>query len=130
MMELMLRIVAGAVTAVLCAAMLRKNGAEFALLVMLAAGIWVLTLAAQALGEVVDSLTRLSRLAQLESGLTQPVIKVVGLSVITRVSVEACRAAGEGGIAAFVEVAGTFLALASALPLVNAVVEMIAEMLV
>lgn len=130
MMELMLKITAGAVTAALCAAMLRKNGAEFAVLIMLAAGIWVLTLAAQALGEVVECLTRLTRLAQLEAGLAQPVVKVVGLSVITRVAGETCRAAGEGGIAAFVEVAGTFLALACALPLVSAVVEMIAEMLV
>lgn len=128
-MELLLKIAAGAVSAALCAAVLRRNGAEFALVVMLAAGIWVMSIALQALGEVVSALSRLSRLAQIDAGLIEPVIKVVGLSVITRVSGEVCRAAGEGGIAAFVEVAGTFLALAAALPLVNAVVEMVSGML-
>lgn len=129
-MELLLRIAAGAVLAALCAMILRRGAGEFSVLVMLAAGVWILTMAAQALGEVVSGLSRLARVARLESELAQPVVKVVGLSIITRVAGETCRAAGEGGIAAFVEVAGTFLALAAALPLVNAVVEMLAEMLI
>ena len=129
-MELMLKIAAGAVTAALCAVMLRKNGPEFASVVMLAAGVWILTMAARALGETVDALSRLARIARLENELVQPVVKVVGLSVITRVAGESCRGAGEAGIAAFVEVSGVFLALASAVPLVNAVVEMLSEMLI
>lgn len=129
-MELLLKIAAGAVSAALCAVVLRKNGPEFAVLIMLTVGIWVLSMAAGALSQVVISLARLARVAQLDTTLVEPVIKVVGLSVITRVAGEMCRAAGEGGIAAFVEVAGTFLALAAALPLVNGVVEMIAGLLV
>ena len=42
---------------------------------------------------------------------------------------EVCRAAGEGGAAAFVEVAGTILALAVALPLAEGVRTMMAELL-
>jgi len=129
-MELLLKIAAGAVTAALCAMMLRRNAGEFAVLIMLAAGAWVLAMSAQALVDVVSALSRLARVAQLENELVQPVIKVVGLSVITRVAGETCRATGEGGIAAFVEVAGTFLALAASVPLVIGVVELLAEMLI
>ncbi|MBR2935184.1 MAG: stage III sporulation protein AD [Oscillospiraceae bacterium] len=129
-MELLLKIAAGAVTAALCAMMLRRNAGEFAVLIMLAAGAWVLAMSTQALIDVVSALSRLARVAQLENELVQPVIKVVGLSVITRVAGETCRAAGEGGIAAFVEVAGTFLALAASVPLVIGVVELLAEMLI
>ena len=129
MMELLLKIAAGAVTAALCAAVLRRNGTEFTLLIMLAAGVWVLMMAAGALGEVITILSRLTRLSKLDIHVIEPVVKVVGLSVVTKVSGEICRAAGEGGIAACVETAGTFLALAAALPLVGAVVEMITGML-
>ena len=129
-MELMLKIAAGAVTAALCAVMLRKNGPEFAAIVVLSAGVWILSLAVQALGETVDALSRLARVARLEHALVRPVVKVVGLSVITRVVGESCRGAGEAGIAAFVEVSGVFLALTEAVPLVNAVVEMLSEMLI
>ena len=129
-MGTMLKIAAGAVIATLCAVVLRKNGGSFAVLIGLAAGVWILTAAADALGETVDAMSRLARVAKLENGLLRPVVKVVGLSVITRVAGESCRGAGESGIAAFVEVAGVFLALAAATPLIHAVVEMLAEMLI
>ena len=129
-MELLLKIAAGAVTAALCAMMLRRNAGEFAVLILLAAGVWILAMSAQAITDVVSALSRLARVAQLENELVKPVIKVVGLSVITRVAGETCRAAGEGGIAAFVEVSGTVLALAASVPLVMGVVELLAEMLI
>lgn len=113
----------------MCAVVLRKHAAEFAVLIVLAVGVWVMTLVAQALAGVIDCLDRLAELAGLDEALIRPVIKVVGLSVVTRVAGEVCRGVGESGIAAYIEVAGTFLALASALPLVSAVVERMSEML-
>lgn len=124
-----MKIAAGSIVAALCAVVLRRNAAEFAVLLVLAAGFWIISMAAQAMGAVVESLARLTRIAQLDTGLVEPVVKVVGLSVIARIATEVCRAAGEGGIAAFVELAGTMLALAASLPLVNAVVDMIAGLL-
>ncbi len=129
MMELLLKIAAGAVAAAVCAGILRRNSPEFAIPILLAAGMWILWMTVQAMGEVVASIVRLTQVAQLETELVEPVVKVVGLSLITRITGEVCRAAGEGGVAAFVDVAGTILALAAALPLVNAVVEMIGGML-
>lgn len=115
--------------AALCAVMLRKHGAEFAVLIVLALGVWVLSLVSQSLGQVYAGLERLAALAKIDDALIRPVIKVVGLSIVTRVTGEVCRGVGESGIAAYVEVAGTFLALAASLPLVSAVVELMAEML-
>lgn len=128
-MELLMKIAAGSMVAALCAVVLRRNAAEFAVLLALVAGFWIISLAAQAMGAVVESLARLTRIAQLDTELVEPVVKVVGLSIVARIATEVCRAAGEGGIAAFVELAGTMLALAASLPLVNAVVDMIAGLL-
>ncbi|MBO5340948.1 MAG: stage III sporulation protein AD [Oscillospiraceae bacterium] len=128
-MELLLKIAAGAVTAALCAAVLRKNAPEFALLVMLCAGVWVLMQMAQPLGQVTRTLTHLVSISKLDARVVEPVVKVVGLSIVTRVTGEVCRSAGDGGIAAFVETAGTVLALAATLPLAQAVVEMITGLL-
>lgn len=129
MMELLIKLTVGAVVTALCAVVLRRNGGEFAMLLVLATGVWILTLLAQPLGEVVSCLARLARIAELDVQLIEPVVKVVGLSIVARIASEVCRAAGEGGVAAFVELAGTTLALVAALPLVNAVVEMIAGLL-
>ena len=88
----------------------------------------VLTLA-QDVKQVMQTLARLTRLAKLDADVVEPVIKVVGISIVTRIGCEVCRGAGEGGIASFVDVAGTVLSLAAALPLVNGVVALIAELM-
>lgn len=129
-MELLLKVTVGAVVAALCAVILRRNGGEFSVVLVLTAGAWILTMLVRPLGEVISCLARLARIAELDMDLMEPVVKVVGLSVVARIASEVCRAAGEGGLAAFVELAGTILALAAALPLVNGVVEMIAGLLV
>ena len=115
-----MQIAALAVTAVLCAAVIRRGAPEAALVLVLAAG---------ALGSVVEAIGRLAGRAGLDSTLVEPVLKTAAISILTKVTGEVCRAAGEGGAAAFVEVAGTILALAVALPLAEGVLTMMAELL-
>ena len=61
--------------------------------------------------------------------MVEPVFKTVVLSILTKLTSEVCRSAGEGGLAAGVETAGTVLALAAALPLVGGVMELMEGML-
>ena len=124
-----MQIAALAVTAVLCAAVIRRGAPEAALVLVLAAGCWMLMLAAGALGSVVEAIGRLAGRAGLDSTLVEPVLKTAAITILTKVTGEVCRAAGEGGAAAFVEVAGTILALAVALPLAEGVLTMMAELL-
>ena len=127
-MELLLKIVAGGLSAAICAVVLRRSAPEFAVPVILVCGGWIILLLAQSMEQAVQTLGRLARLARLDERVVEPVIKIVGLSIVTRIGTEVCRSAGEGGIGAFVEVAGTVLSLAAAIPLVNDVVALITEL--
>lgn len=129
MMETMARLAAVGVTAVVLSAVLRKNTPELALLLALAAGLWMLALVGAGLGAVVELMKELAGQAGLSEALLEPVVKTVALSVLTKLTVEICRSAGEGGVAAFVETAGTVLALLAALPLVRAVARLMGELL-
>lgn len=129
-MAAMAKLAAMGVTAVVLSAVLRKNTPELALLLALAAGLWMLTLAADGLGAAVELMKELARQAGLSEALLEPVMKTVALSILTKLTVELCRSAGEGGVAAFVETAGMVLALAAALPLVRAVAQLMGELLV
>ena len=124
-----MKLAAVAVTAAVLSGVLRKNTPELALLLALAAGLWMLALAAGALGAAVALMEELAARAGLTDALLEPVLKVVALSILTRLTAELCRAAGEGGLAAFAEAAGTALALAAALPLVRAVAQLMGELL-
>ena len=128
-MDLMVKVAAGAITAAVLGVVLRKNTPELALLLALAAGLWMVALVADGLGAVVALMEELTSLAGLSEELLEPVVKTVALSILTRLTAEVCKSAGEGGVAAFVETAGTVLALVVALPLVRSVVLMMTEML-
>ena len=124
MTELMLKGAAVAVTAALCAGVVRRGAPEIALVLSLAAGVWVLLSAADSLAAVAALMEELSQLAGLDRSVVEPVFKTVVLSILTKLAAEVCRSAGEGGIAAAVETAGTALALAADLPLVRGVLEL------
>ena len=128
-MAAMAKLAAVGVTAVVLSAVLRKNTPELALLLALAAGLWMLALTASGLGAVVELMNELAEQAGLSEVLLEPVVKTVALSILTRLTVEICRSAGEGGVAAFVETAGAVLALLAALPLIRAVAQMMGELL-
>ena len=128
-MEGAVKLAAVAVTAAVLSGVLRKNTPELALLLVLAAGLWMLALAAGALEAAVALMEELAARAGLTDALLEPVLKVVALSILTRLTAELCQSAGEGGLAAFAEAAGTALALAAALPLVRAVAQLMGELL-
>ena len=128
-MEAMAKLTVVGVTAVVLSAVLKKNTPELALLLVLAAGLWMLSLVASGLGAIVALMEELAQQAGLSEALLEPVVKTVALSILTKLTVELCRSAGEGGVAAFVETAGAVLALLVALPLIQAVAQLMGELL-
>ena len=119
-----------AVTALICAGVVRRGTPEIALLLVLAAGVAVLGLVMGELQEVVEELWYLAWAASLQEELLRPVLKTVAISVVTKITGEICRCGGEGGLAACVETAGVVLALWVALPLVRGVLELMGELMV
>ena len=125
----MLRVAALGVAAALCAVVVKKNVQEVGIVLALAAGTIILDFAFDAISSVRALIDRLGELAGLSSAVLTPVIKTVGIAIVTKVSGEICRDAKEGGIASFVEIAGSALALFTALPLLEAVLDTITGLL-
>ena len=124
-----MKLTAVGVTAAVLSAVLKRNTPELAMLLALCAGLWMLALAAEGLGAAVALMRERAGQAGLSEALLEPVVKAVALSILTRLTAEICRSAGEGGVAAFVETAGSALSLMAALPLVRAVAQMMGELL-
>ncbi len=118
-----------AVVTALLASVLRQSVPQFALALTLAAGVWLLLEAADSLGAVVELMNRLSSMAGVDPQVIRPVLKTAAIAVLARLTGEMCRGAGEQGLAAFVDTAGTLAALGAALPLLEGVAELMAVML-
>lgn len=125
----MVKIAAVAIIAALCAVVVKKQVPELGLVLGLLAGALILSFSMTALKSVKELMEALSDTAGLSPMVLTPVIKTVGIAIVTKLTAEVCRDAKEGGIAAFVETAGAAGALFVCLPLMEAVLSMIGELL-
>lgn len=123
------KIAALAVIAALCAVVVRKQAPEITMVIGIAAGATILFACVQPLTEVVGFLQELAEFGGISQTVIAPAVKVSGIAVVTKVAAAICRDAQEGGLAGFVETAGTVLALFSVLPLMSAVLSMLADFL-
>ena len=125
----MVKIAAIAVAAALCAVVVKKNVAELWSVLALCDGAIILSCSLGALEGVKELMDTLADTAGLSPAVLAPVVKTVGIAVLTRVAAELCRDAKEGGIAAFVETAGAAAALLVSLPLLKTVLSMVTGLL-
>ena len=125
----MLRLAAIAVTAALCAAVVRKGAAELGLVLAMVAGAILLSASLDALSAVRDLMDLLSDTAGLSPAVVAPVVKTTGIAILSGLAAELCRGGEESGIAAFVETAGAACALCAALPLLETVLTMVTGLL-
>lgn len=124
-----IKIAAIAIISAVCAVVVKKNVQELGMVLALTAGVLILSYALSAIQSVRDLLEMLADTAGLAPAVLAPVVKTVGIAVVTHVSAEVCRDAKEGGIASFLETAGAAAALFVALPLVRAVLDMVTGLL-
>lgn len=128
-METALKVGAVAVTAALCAVTLKGTIRQVALALSLAAAALILTMVLGAAEEVLALAGQLREMAGLSPAVVAPVLKTVGIAILTHTAAAVCRDAGEGGIASAVETGGTVLSLWTALPLLRAVLETVQGLL-
>lgn len=128
-MEDILKIAAAAVAAAVCAVVVKQRAQEVGLVLSLAAGALVPDHGPGGGGERARPDGRAGRAAGLSPAVLAPVLKTVGIAILTHISAEVCRDAKESGIAAFVETAGAAVALCVALPLLRAVLDTVTGLL-
>ena len=125
----MLKIAAAAVAAALCAVVVRKQSPEIALALGAGACALIVLYCSGALEAVVELADKLAETGGLSAQVVEPVLKTAGIAMAARRASGFCHAAREEGFGAAVELAGTALALAASLPLMTAVLDMLARLL-
>lgn len=124
-----MRVAALSLTAALLGLLLRRQSAELAALLSIAA-------IAVALGGVLRYAAPFRELTQTvrvilggREELLLPVLKCLGCALVTRLGSELCRDASQSALAALVELAGSFCAFGVSLPLILTLLKRIGAML-
>ncbi len=110
-------IAAVAVITAFLAVMLRRSHPEQAMGVTLIAGILMVTAALGTMAPLLGDIQTMLEASGLGGEYIQVLFKALGICVITQLASDACRDAGEQGLAAKTELAGKLTLLALALPL-------------
>jgi len=127
--DIVIRIaIAGVVGSVLCL-MLGRGAPEIGLLLAIASTLLIIVLGMQIMSTVLDFARVLQHTAALSPALLRPVFQTLGIGILTKLSADVCRDAGQGAIAGAIELSGTVAAIYIALPLMQMVFEMIGRLL-
>ena len=124
-----MKVAAAALAAAVCAVVVRKQAPELGMVLAVCAGAVILLYCSGALRAAVGLMDKLVEVGGLSAQVVEPVMKTAGIAIVTRLASDFCKDAKEGGLASAVELGGTALALAAALPLMTAVLDVLARLL-
>lgn len=124
-MEIIIRAAAVAVVGSILALLLKKNAPELSLMTALATGLAVVWLTVSLCSGIADGLGRAVELSGAAGMYVTPVMKCVGIGLITNLAGQVCRDAQQGTAASAVELCGVFCALYVALPLVESLLAVV-----
>ena len=128
-METLFKVAACAVVASILGAAVKSRSAELALALALGACAVLAVASLSVVRQAVSYLDGLRETANLAPSLVAPVVKVCAVSVLTQLACAFCREAGQASAAKIVELCGGAAALCVMLPLMDAVLSMVRELL-
>ena len=128
-MDTVLKVACIATSGALLALILKRHGAEYTLVVSVAAVGVLFSFVFGYVQQITDYWGSLSGEYPIVDTVSGPLMKTTVIAVISRVTAEMCRDSEQKALAAGVEFAGTAVSVVIMIPLINAVLGLITSML-
>lgn len=128
-MEIIVKAIAVGIIGTILCLVIGKNTPELAICLAICTGIALVAYAMGVFSGVIEFIEQIAEAAGLSSAVVNPVLKTSAIGILTKLSCDICKDAGQGAIASAVELAGVAAALYVALPLMRTVFRMIEELL-
>ena len=124
-MESYFKIIGVMLTVLGLAVFLRQRNGALAIGFTIGMGLLCLSVILPQITAIWHAMEEMAHTCDLDMTLFLPLMKVVGISICTRLTAEICRDAGERAFGAKVELAGAVAALLCAIPLAQQVLNLI-----
>jgi len=128
-MNPVISVAAAAVIATAVCLVLKRSNGEMIVPVSAAFAAGAFFLISGLLRPVLSFINEAGSLTGLSAAVLAPVMKCVGIGIVSRLAAEICRDGGQAAMAASVELCGAVCALYSALPIVSTLLDMLEGML-
>ncbi|QQY80609.1 stage III sporulation protein AD [Keratinibaculum paraultunense] len=128
-MEILQIVTIGIVSTVLVVLLRQWDRPEFAIIVSIVTGIFIISMLLDKLKYIIDTLSQLIRYTNMESAYFTIVLKIIGIAYIVEFGAEISRDAGEEAIASKVELGGKIIIMVLAMPILLALIDLIIKIL-
>ena len=128
-METIVQITGVALIVACLGVVLRGRADVLSLMLSLAGCVMILLMSVKLFQPVLELVHRLEQLTGLETPVTAPVTKVLGICMLTKIASSVCEDSGDRALGQALEIGGNILALYCALPLLSAVLDLLQEIL-
>ena len=128
-MEILTRAAGCAVVGSLLALLLRKYTPELSLAAAIVSGSVIIWFSVNLCAQIVDVLREISLSSGVEEVYIAPVLKCVGIGILSHLSAQTCRDAQQLTIASAVELCAALCALYVSLPLIRSMLSLLERLL-
>ncbi|NLV76517.1 MAG: stage III sporulation protein AD [Tissierellia bacterium] len=128
-MEIVQIVSIGIVSTILVVLLRQWNRPEFAIIISIVTGIFIISMLLDKLKFIIDTLSQLTRYTNIEYGYFTTMLKIIGIAYIVEFGAEISRDAGEDAIASKVELGGKIIIMVLAMPILLALMDLIIKIL-
>lgn len=125
MIQELLQILVIGIVAVIFATVLKKNCGEISLLIGLASGVVIGIFFLRLLEPILSFAEELRQLSGLDRELLEPVLKCLGIGILSQICVNVCTDSGQNAIGKMIEMSSCVLCLYISLPLFRGVISLL-----
>lgn len=120
-----IQIVGLGLIATFLALVVKEHKPIFAFLITVFVGVIIFLFLIDEIYEVIAMIDRIAKNANINLVYLQTILKIIGISYIAEFGAQIAKDAGQGSIAAKIELAGKILIIVLAIPILTAIIEMI-----
>lgn len=128
-MEIVQIVSIGIVSTILVVLLRQWNRPEFAIIISIVTGIFIISMLLDKLKFIIDTLSQLTRYTNIEYAYFTTMLKIIGIAYIVEFGAEISRDAGEDAIASKVELGGKIVIMVLAMPILLALMDLIIKIL-
>ncbi len=128
-MDGLFQVLAGVMLSVVLGIFLNKQNKDLGIVLTIAVCCMVIAASMVYLRPVVDFITQLRNLGQMDSQTVEIMLKVVGIGLVAEIGTLICNDSGNAALGKTVQMLATVVILWLSLPLMNALLELVQEIL-
>lgn len=128
-MSEVIKIIGIGMIALIIIVIVKQYRPEFAVYISIIAGVLILSISIQKMGEIVTLIQSISEKAGINGKFLSILLKITGIAILTEFAVSICKDSGENAIASKIEIGSKVIIISMSIPIISSLLELMMNIL-